>query len=282
MHDDRGTQNGDRLPARMNSFGSIERAGVLDAVITAGGRLTPAEAQRYGTDVKALVEVNGATLLATMIQTLRSVPMVGSITVVGPRAVERCGARFDGWVDESPTGEENVMAALRATAAGRALFCASDLPFVTSQSIEGMLALVKPDAAVAYPIFTRGEFLRAFPGARSSFFRLADGEWTGGSVLVVDSAAMLAKAHYIKAAFRARKNPAALAPLLGAALLWRYAVGRAGVDEIVARVAHLLGAPVYAIRGADPVLAMDCDGAEDIEYARQASLREATTPERNP
>ncbi len=242
---------------------------MLNAVITAGGRLGPAQAQAYGTDIKALVEVNGRTLLAKVIDALRGVPAVGAITVIGPRAVEQCGAAFDGWVDESPTGEGNVMSALRAAAAGPTLFCASDLPFVSAAAIEGLLSLAPADAAVAYPIFTREEFSNAFPGARSSFFRLADGKWTGGSVLVVDAAVLLRSEKYIRAAFGARKNPAALAPMLGPGLLLRYALGRARVSEIVARAAQLLGAAVYSIRGADPALAMDCDSAEDIEYARQ-------------
>jgi GTP:adenosylcobinamide-phosphate guanylyltransferase len=242
----------------------------VNAVITAGGRLEPGDAERYGTDVKALLDVNGRTLLARVIDALRGVQEVGAITVIGPRAVQQCGAAFETWVDEGSTGEENVMRALRAAGDGAALFCASDLPFVTPSAIQGLLALVPAGSAAAYPVFTRREFETAYPGARSSYFKLSDGEWTGASVLVVDSAPLLRRSDLVEGAFRARKNPAALAPMLGASLLMKFVAGGVGVNEVVARATELLGAPVHAIRGADPSLAMDCDSAADIEYARQA------------
>ena len=47
----------------------------------------------------------------------------------------------------------------------------------------------------------------------------------------------------------------------------RFMAGRARVADLETRAAQLLRKPVSAVRGADPSLAMDCDDAQDFEYA---------------
>jgi hypothetical protein len=241
---------------------------VLNAAVTAAGRLGPEAAQRYGTDIKALVRIGGQTLLATLVAALRGVPEIGRITVVGPAAARDFGATVDTWLDERETGEENVLAALRGAGGGRLVVCASDLPFVTARAVEDLVARTPSTADCAYPIFTREEFSAAFPGGRSSFARLADGEWTGGSVLVLDADAVLHNEKLLRRAFAARKNLVTLAALLGPALALRYATGRLRVSDVQERINALTHGSIMAIRGADPALAMDCDELRDFEYAQ--------------
>jgi len=240
----------------------------LNAAVTAAGRLAPQEAARYGTDVKALVNIGGSTLLARLIDALRGVPEIGRIVVVGPREAQACGASVDVWLDERETGEDNLLTALRSAGAGRLLVCASDLPFVTSRSIDDLLRRTPPGVDCAYPIFSRAEFERAFPGGRSSFARLADGEWTGGSAMVLNAGLVLQNERLLRRAFAARKNLMTLAALLGPALALRFATGRLRVDHIQTRIGALTGGSMVAVRGADPALAMDCDDPQDFAYAQ--------------
>ena len=241
---------------------------VLNAAVTAAGRLGPEAAARYGTDIKAMVRIGGRTLLATLVEALRGVPEIGRITVIGPSAARECGATVDAWLDERATGEENVVAALRGAGAGRLVVCASDLPFVTAHSIADLLQRTPPTADCGYPIFAREEFAAAYPSGRSSFARLADGEWTGGSVLVLNADLVLRNEGLLKRAFAARKNLVALASLLGPTLSLRYASRQLRVDDVRERISALTGGTAIAIRGADPALAMDCDDLEDFEYAQ--------------
>lgn len=250
---------------------------VLNAAVTAAGRLGPQAAQRYGTDIKALVRIGGRTLLATLVEALRGVPEIGRITVVGPVAARDFGATVDAWLDERESGEENVLAALRSSGAGRLVVCASDLPFVTSRGIADLLARTPATVDCAYPIFTREEFSAAFPGGRSSFAHLADGEWTGGSVLVLNADAALRHEKLLRRAFTARKQLIALAGLLGPALALRYVTGHLRVNDVQERIKALTGGSLMAIRGADPALAMDCDELKDFEYAQARLERVAAT-----
>jgi GTP:adenosylcobinamide-phosphate guanylyltransferase len=240
---------------------------MLDAVITAGGRLSPASARRFGTDVKALVRVGGRSLLDAVIAALRGVPAVGRVIVVGPASARATVDPVDEWVDEFPTGEENLLAALRAGMTARMILSASDLPFVTASSYGSLIDRAGETSDAAYPIYSKDEFLRAYPGGRDRFARLADGEWTGGSAFVVNRDPFLRNSKLLERGFGARKSLTALAALLGPALLLRYAMGRVRIKDVEDRASSLLGATVRAIRGSDPALAMDCDDAADFSYA---------------
>ncbi|MDQ2817144.1 MAG: NTP transferase domain-containing protein [Candidatus Eremiobacteraeota bacterium] len=241
----------------------------LDAVVTAAGRLPFEAARRYGTDVKALVRIGDASMLARLIGCLRLVPAVARIVVVGPSAVRRQAPPVDEWVDESSSGERNIIAALAASRTQRTLYCASDLPFVSPQSVAGLMSVAPKAADVVYPIVSKASFCAHYPGARASFVRLADGQWTGASVFIVNAPLLLRKRGLLARAFASRKRVTALAGLLGPDLLLRYIVGRATVPDVERRAGALLQGSVAAVTGIDPALAMDCDTAADIEYARR-------------
>jgi len=63
----------------------------------------PDAAQRYGTDVKALVKIGGVTLLEIALNALRDVPNVKRLAVIGPRSVQKYCASIDRWIDEHRT-----------------------------------------------------------------------------------------------------------------------------------------------------------------------------------
>lgn len=239
---------------------------MLDAAITAGGRLLPADARRYGTDIKALVRVNGRPLLDIVVSAVRQVPLVARIVVVGPRAAQPFANGVAQWIDELATGEQNLLAALRATQTSRILISASDLPFVTSKSYIDLIEKTDASLDAGYPIFTKHEFLNAFPDVPTQYARLADDHWTGGSAFVVNREALLRNSAMLERGFGARKSLASLAALLGPKLLFNFMLGRVRVEDVESRVSSLLGARVKCVKGADPALAMDCDGPREFEY----------------
>jgi molybdopterin-guanine dinucleotide biosynthesis protein A len=241
---------------------------VLDAIVTAGGRLSPADARMFGTDVKALVRIDGRPLIATVVEALRKTPGIAGVRVVGPRAARSYAEGVDEWIDERATGEENLLAALRAAQTDRIVLSASDLPFVTPAGYADLIERVAPDLDAGYPVYRREEFLAAYPGGRSTFARLADGSWTGGSAFVLNRAPFLRDERILARGFGARKSLFALASLLGPVLLLKFVMGTLRVGDVERRASAILGARVKAVRGADPALAMDCDELGDFAYAR--------------
>ncbi|HEY7994249.1 MAG TPA: NTP transferase domain-containing protein [Candidatus Eremiobacteraceae bacterium] len=240
---------------------------MLDAVITAGGRLSPDAAERFGSDVKALVRINGKPMIATVVDALRATPGIGRIAVVGPSAARSAAPGVDQWIDEFPTGEENLIAAVGAAQTERIVMSASDLPFVTPASYASLIEKTGLDIDAGYPVFGRAEFLRAYPRGRKHFATLADGEWTGASAFVFNRTPLVKDDRMIRRAFAARKSLFALASLLGPVLLFKFLFKLLTLADVEQRAGSLLGAKVRAVRGADPALAMDCDDPIDFAYA---------------
>jgi len=247
---------------------------VIDALVTAGARLPPELRRRFGTHIKALVPIGGATLVDRTIAAIRGVAGVSRITVVGP-AEMRPRINVDRFVDETESGEKNLLAGLAAIVGERTLLCASDMPFVSAGALDDLLARAPSSAAIVYPIYTRAEFDAAYPGGRSAFARLADGEFTGGSAFVIRGAVLRERTELISKAFGARKNLFALATVLGAALTLAFVRGAVRVAQIEARASALLGGDVVALRGADPALALDCDDESDFAFAQAIYERAA-------
>lgn len=247
---------------------------MIDALVTAGARLPPELRRRFDTHVKALVPIGGVTLIDRTLAALRGTGTVSRITVVGP-AEMRSRVDVDRFIDDTESGEKNLQAGLEAVIGERTLLCASDMPFVSAAALDDLVACAPAPAAVVYPIYTRAEFHAAYPGGRSAFARLADGEFTGGSAFVVRGAVLRERAALISKAFGARKNLFALASILGAALTLAFVRGAVRVAQIEARASALLGGGVVALRGADPALALDCDDEADFTYAQAAHERVA-------
>lgn len=245
----------------------------FDAIVLAAGRLPPQNGETDGGSLKAVISIAGRTPLAAIVTALRASQSVGRIVVIGPRSLRDRVSEVDEWIDEQPSGEENALAGLRAARTQRALLSASDVPFVQAAHVEGFLALVPPDADFAYPVFERDRFLAEFPGGRSRFARVGKGYWTGGSMCLINVGSALRNAPFIRRCFRARRSLIAMASLLGPNVLVRYCAGTLAVEDIERRIGRLSGGAAYAIRGAHPALAMDCDSAADVEYARSLSRR---------
>ena len=245
----------------------------FDAAILAAGRLSDREAERAGVRIKALVQVGESTPLAAVIAALRAARAVNRVIVVGPAELRSASNGVDEWVDERATGEENVLAGLRAATTRRAIVSASDVPFVRAEYIDDFLSRVPSDADFAYPVYERAEFLRMFPHGRSRFARIRTGCFTGGSLCLMNVAVALRNHAMIRRAFAARRSQLAMASLLGADCVIRHVAGRLEIGHIEQRLGRLTGGRAVAVRGAHPALAMDCDSAEDIEYVRSNAER---------
>lgn len=249
----------------------------IPAFITAGGRLKGELAERVGTDLKALIPVRGVPVLGRIIESLRSCDSVGTIVVVGPKNELEGMARDAGADVVLPEGDGGVENLVRGFAAyrdvvgdGQALFVASDLPFLESEAISDFLKLVQGiESDILYPIVPKKMFETAYPGVPKTYARLAEGEFTGASVLRMKPEAILRNRPLIEQVFAARKNTMGMARLLGIWHILRFAIGRLTIGEAEARASVLTGCRCIAMRDADHRIAYDMDDLADYQYAMQ-------------
>jgi molybdopterin-guanine dinucleotide biosynthesis protein A len=245
----------------------------IDAVVLAAGRFAAPEARRAGAAIKALVNVAGTTPFEAVVTALRSSEAIDRVIVVAPLELHGSSRAVDAWVDERATGEDNVLAGLASARSRRTVLSASDLPFVRSAHVDDLLGRVPHDADFAYPVYEMAEFLAAFPRGRTRFARVGRKHYTGGSMCVVNVRLALAQAPLIRQGFAARKSQLAMASLLGVTGLVRFVTGSLAIEHVERRLFQLTGGRAVAVRGAHPALAMDCDSAQEVEYARAHHVR---------
>ncbi|HZT43769.1 MAG TPA: nucleotidyltransferase family protein, partial [Chthonomonadaceae bacterium] len=186
----------------------------IDAVLPAGGRISGAFAREAGAEIKALIRLEGRTLLRRMIEALRATGRIGRIVVIGPEEAlieaQACGA--DAAISEGATGPENIYRGLEWLRAqepappSRVLILTTDLPFITPEAIIAFLDSCSPDADIAIPIVTREAFEARFPGTESIYTHLRDGAFTLGCAFLVSLETVLRCRPQVEGAFQARKS----------------------------------------------------------------------------
>jgi GTP:adenosylcobinamide-phosphate guanylyltransferase len=246
-----------------------ERA--ADVVLPAGGRIAGEFARQAGVEVKALIALDGQTILRRTIETLRRTERVGRIVVVGPDAAleeaRACGV--EGALAEGETGPENILRGLAwlENAASQALVVTSDLPFLTPDSLAAFLDACPSHADLAVPLVTRQAFEALFPGTDSEYVALRDGAFTLGCAFLVKPQAVLHNRAHLERLFAARKSQWQMARLIGARAALRFLTKRLTVQDIVDRASHIVRFRGHAILDAPAELAFDIDLPADYDYA---------------
>ena len=240
----------------------------MKAVITAGGRIDGEFARIAGTSVKALATVHGKTMLARMIEALRAAGVEQIAVVGGDEVREACANAVDRFVEESPSGSENLLRALRAWPdQERLVYATSDLPYITSEAITDFSSRVG-HGTLAVALSEFAAFEARFPGAPPSFgITLGRERVVNGGVFSIPHGATEKLAAIATRFFEARKRPWRMASLVGPGVLIRFLSGRLRVSDLEAMALHVLKVPAQALRGCAPELAYDVDLLAEYQYA---------------
>ncbi|MDQ6929799.1 MAG: nucleotidyltransferase family protein [Candidatus Eremiobacteraeota bacterium] len=239
----------------------------MHAVITAGGRVTGDFAAQIGTHVKALAKFGGTTLLERAIAAARSVGVEQLAVVGGEEVREHAGNLIDVFINEAPSGAQNVHLALSAFPDQTLLYLTSDLPFLSGATVGEFLGRVPP-ASLAMPLASAVTYASRFPGAPDRATVVGGERIMNGCVFVIPADAAPLVDSVAQKLFNARKDLFGMAKLLGPALLLKFAVKRIRIADVECKAAKVLGCPVFAVRDCAPELCFDVDTIEDYRYAR--------------
>lgn len=238
----------------------------MEAVILAGGQIPLALQSVVNAPERALIELGGRTLLDHVLDSLRqTAPVSGIICVTTPLAL----ASLPSDVRGLPSGErltENLFQGARAAQSERILVVTGDVPLATSQTwlrfLEGAGSL-----EAAYPIVSKTDCDAQFPGGKRTYAPLKDGQFTGGNAFLLPRAHLESLESLISQAFAARKNPLALARMLGAGFIARALSKRLTINDVEAKVSKMIGCRAGAVRMSDAAIAFDIDKPIDLEMA---------------
>jgi hypothetical protein len=241
-------------------------------VVLAGGKARPDLIAATGQTNRALVIVNGKTLLEHSVDALRASPLCGSVTVVGdvPESADYAH------LPDAGDFVSNVLAGATASAEAPFLLLASaDMPFLTGEVVttflrEALALAQESGAGLIYPVVPVGDCYARFPGVRRTSLRLKEGELTGGNLMLARPHFLLAQKDRLAAAYAARKSPLRLAAMLGPETVLRLLFSQPFAPQLLtiplleAQVSRLLGGPARALLTHHPEIATDLDRASDF------------------
>ena len=252
----------------------------MDAIILAGGE-TPGKlkaALGASTPVeRALLEINGRTVIDSILESFIGVAEIENVVVVGGPstlvAIENLLPRTIG-VAAQRTLVENIMAGANACSSSQLLLCTCDIPLVTSQTWREFLAAVQlQNLEAAYSIASRASVEKNFPEGKRTYATLRDGTFTGGNAFVLPRAGMEQLKGLIDAGYRARKNPLGLARLLGLSFLLKAVTKKLSIADLEQKATQILKCRAGAVVMKDASLAFDVDKMEDYELAQKILVR---------
>lgn len=241
-------------------------SGSVPAVVLAGGK--PVSGPNGQPIQRALIPLQGRTMLERVTEALQGAPAVGKVLVVGdvpPPAGCLHAADRGGFVP-------NILAGVEAFPdAPHVLVATSDTPFLTPECVqdfvERALAL---DADMVYPFVPVALCTQRFPGLKRTSLRLREGKLTGGNMVLARPGFLIEQRRRTEDAYAARKSPFRLARMIGPGMTLRLALGvlvwpsLVGVPELERAISNLLGGKARGICSSYPELATDVDRPEEI------------------
>jgi hypothetical protein len=140
----------------------------------------------------------------------------------------------------------------------RLLVVTADLPWWDADGVEAFVRHA-PAVDLVYPVVREADALARFPEQKRTYARIRDGRFTGGNAVLLTPRAVTRLLPVVDAAFNARKQPWALARIVGLATLLGLLTGTVRLSAIEARIERMLGVTARAFITSDAAIAADVD-----------------------
>jgi len=252
---------------------------MFDAVILAGGRLERDFQPHFQVETKAFIPLHGKPMVEYMIDALREVPSLRKLVLVTSASSIPPGVREK--IDGTAPGGASIVESLRSgiealdPATERVLILPCDAPLINSMAITGFLdSCVMSGASFCYSYVSRKDSESCFPGLRHTYARLKEGVFCGGSMVLISPSLVDFWEALFRALTAARKNPLAMARILGWKVIFRFILFQLSIRDIEERISCLLKHPARGIQSPFAEVALNADEMSVLRRA-EAILGEA-------
>ncbi len=241
------------------------------AVVLAGGPPDEVSALQPEAPNKAFVRIGGRPLVERVLSAMRASEQIALIVVVAPPSMhgDPALALADEYRPDGQLISESLRNGLeRLPPDEMILLATSDLPVLTSQSVDDFIARAQPlDPDVGYGCVERSVHAVRYPQIPHTWARLRDGTFCGAGLMTLKPRVLPSLERFIEQLGAARKKPWRLASIFGYGVLFKYAAGLLTIADAEARARGLLGAPVRAVISPYPETAVNVDRAGDVALA---------------
>ncbi|MBE2199209.1 MAG: nucleotidyltransferase family protein [Anaerolinea sp.] len=249
----------------------------MDCVITAGGVPGPEDPLFPYTQgkTKALLDMNGRTMLERVIDALQDSQHIDNIVVVGLGS--DMGMRFKRPVQHLPDQGgliSNGLAGFRLLKAqnpgiAHVLFSSADVPRLTGAIIDHFMQACQPFDRYMYYNFVTQEIMETrFPHSRRTFVRLKGMRVAGGDIAIMHADLIETHIELWEALSQGRKHAWMLARVVGFGFLLKFLLRQVGLTDIEATAARILERPVGIIVNPHAEIAMDADKPYQVDLLR--------------
>lgn len=256
----------------------MSQAGKVVAVVLAGGSTTDVLAVGGSVPSKALLPIGGEPMAVYVLAAIRRCTAIEATVLVGPQH-----AALAGWYDVAVPGGLRLVDSLAlglgaalATGAEEFLIITADVPWVDGPMLTRFLDSARArelaSADLVYAIVEKATAVAAFPDQQRTFVRLRDGHFTGGNAVYLKRPAIVGLLPLIDDLYRFRKNPFALAGMMGLDTLFALVTGTATIAQLERRALRLLGVEARALISSDAAIAADVDRPAHVPGAGDGKL----------
>ena len=160
---------------------------------------------------------------------------------------------------------DNLEAALALAGSQTVLVATGDMPFLKPESVRWILDQA-PQAGLVYTAIPKEAVEKRFAGMRRTYARTREGQFTGGNIVLLDKTLFAQALPIIRKAIALRKQPLALAGLIGWGVLFKTLLGQITIPELEARISKLLGMNARALITPYAEVGVDLDREEDLRW----------------
>jgi CTP:molybdopterin cytidylyltransferase MocA len=254
----------------------------LTAVVLAGDRKkTDPLISESVAGCKALIEVDGQTMLSRVLKALQGSAMISDTVLTGPeRAQLDTDADLVAWMNAHsvqwrPPGlspSTSAYETMTTLPAGDAvLLTTCDHPLLTSTMVDAFTrqSLAEP-ADVVVGLAPYAIVQQAYPDMKKTVLRFSDGEFCSCNLFAFLTPEGRGLAEFWRAIEQQRKKPLRVIGLLGWRAVIRYRLGLLSLEEALARLGKRLGLRLRAVVLPYADAAIDVDSIADLHAVRDS------------
>lgn len=262
------------------------------AIVLASGN--DALAQHCNVEHKALIPIGTGYLVSNLLRYYSASKQIATLGYVGTpppvipdidTASKDSEYRLDWQVAGGATLSSSLQQALAASYRHQSkgdpflLLSSADMPYLTADVLEQFFytsaTILRKDASIdaCYVAVSAAACRRDFPEHKRTTIHVLEGEVTGGNMLVIRRSSLVTLVPWFERAYTKRKNPLALAQLIGWEVVWRLLSRRASLPWLEQRISTLLGIKVKVLLSQEASLASDIDSLEQLQHLLELGAR---------
>ncbi len=246
----------------------------VDAVVLAGapnqGKLKEVSSEKW----EALIPIHKKPMVNYVIEALQNSKGIENLVIVGPEEIKKYLPPGTRLVQSGQTLTENVFLGLQALQQrNKVLLVSSDIPLVHPEAIDDFLErCAELECDIYYPLISKEANEQVYPKSVRTYFRLKEGTFTGGNILLASPAAIRESKEIMSLVITQRKKPWKIFRLLGFLFVFKLLTHQLTLREIEKRAGEILGFSGVLMISPYPELGTDVDKPGDLELARKAIL----------